>query len=74
MSEERKIIVNSYFGDKEMTKDEFTKVWREHVGELLRIDYSDSWTREVTAIAEKVINKCHEEFDRLYETQNKDAA
>lgn len=73
MTQERTITVSSWTGrDQQMTKDEFTKVWREHVGELLRIDYSDEWTREVTKIADKVIERCHMEFDRLYEAQNRE--
>jgi hypothetical protein len=70
MSEERTITVTGYFGDKQMTKEEYVKVWREHVGELLRIDYSDEWTREVTAIADKVIKRVEGEFDRMYEAQH----
>lgn len=73
MSEEQTITVNGWFGDdKQMTKEEFTKVWREHAGELLRINHGDAWTREVTAIAKKVIEQCEKEFDRMYIIQNKD--
>ena len=64
------IEVNGWNSPIQMTKDEFTKTWRDHVGELLRINPSDTWTREVAAMAEKVINECHAEFDRLWEQQN----
>ena len=73
MSKERTITVVGYLGrDMQMTKEEFTKTWRQHSRELLRIDYSDEWTREVTAITKKVVARVEAEFDRMYISQNED--
>ena len=74
MSKEKTITVDGYFGEKQMTVQEFTKEWREHAGQLLRLDYSDEWTREVTGIAGKVIARAIKVFDETYAEQNKDAA
>jgi len=65
------ITVAGYFGkDKEMTRDEFQATWSEHVLQLKRIDYDPSWCHEVEAMHTKVMEKCNEEFDRLFHAQH----
>ena len=72
MSKDEKTITveNSFGKDKQITKSEFSGTWRRHAGQLLMIDASDEWTREVTAIVEKVITRCDAEFERVYAGQN----
>lgn len=74
MSETRTITVGSYFGDKEVTKQEFVDIWYKHLFELRRLDYSGDWNQKVDDMAVVLRNKCMNEFERLYKSQNQEVA
>ena len=65
------ITVAGYFGDKQMTKEDFVKTWVDHANELLRLDYSRDWQDKVIAMKQTVCEKAISEFERMYEAQNK---
>jgi hypothetical protein len=66
------ITVNGYFGkDKQITKQEFAKVWIDHLTQMRTISWDQAWQQNVDAMIDKTRTQCHAEFDRLYIDQNK---
>ena len=63
------ITVAGYFGDKEVTRDEFINTWRTHVAELKRLPhYDDLIAMEVVnKMIDAVIDMAGKEFDRILE-------
>ena len=68
----RTITVNGYFGEKEVTKEEFAQEWIDHIRQLKRISYSLDWMDYVTSVEKKTELECDAEFDRMWEKQNND--
>jgi hypothetical protein len=70
MNEEKTITVQGWTGrDKQVTKEEFTKLWVGTTIQFKHIDYSQEWTDAVNDFALLVQLQCEKEFDRLYELQ-----
>ena len=67
---DRVVEVEGHFGLKKVTKQQFINAWTEHVRELRRIDYSDSWMEEVDVMKSKVEWKAGQEFEKLYKRQS----
>ncbi len=63
------ITVASHFGDKQVTKQEFTSQWVDHAKQLQNIDYSDAWRDEMETILASVKQRAEFEFDRVYMIQ-----
>ena len=65
----RTITVNGYFGDKQMTIEEFTREWTEHTKQLWRIMPSSTWMERVSEFSVEVELACHSEFVRMWQEQ-----
>ena len=66
-----KITVSGFFGDKEVTKQEFAKQWTDHIAQLRRLTYSQQWQQKVDAILDQVRTQAEDEFVATYiEQQN----
>ena len=63
------ITVEGFFGEKQMTKEEFVKVWVDQAGELIKLDYSRDWQDKVIEMKQTVCEKAINEFERMYEEQ-----
>ena len=64
------ITVQGYFGDKELTQDEFVTQWVDHVAQLRRLSWTQEWADEVDAILAKVTREARAEFIRLLVLQS----
>jgi len=60
------IVVASHFGDKKVSKDDFTKEWVEHTKQLWRMSYDTEWMEYVSNVADIVRVRAEQEFDRLW--------
>lgn len=66
MSKAQTITVENFVGnDVQITLEQFSKTWIDHVNQLRRISYSMDWQQEVSAMKMKVEKECKIEFDRL---------
>jgi hypothetical protein len=71
MEEEMKeptITVAGYFGkDKEVTRDEFVAIWKEHAGNLYRLPSDDAGFTWAAKVIDETVELAGSEFDRILE-------
>ena len=66
---EETVTVVGYFGkDKQVTREEFVKVWKEHISELRRLSWDDPRISEIIETVQEIASV---EFDRLRAAQSK---
>jgi len=68
--EVRFIEVESYFGKKKVSKEDFAAEWVEHTKQLWRMSYEQDWMERVSEIAEEVRTRAELEFDRIWTHDN----
>lgn len=60
------ITVAGYFGrDKEVTRDEFVAIWKEHAGNLMRLPSNDAGFTWATKVIDETVELAGSEFDRI---------
>ena len=59
------IKVDTFFGTKDITKNDFIKQWEDHVKQLKSIDYSMEWQEKVSVMIKNVTDTASKEFDRI---------
>lgn len=66
------ITVNTYFGDRQMSREEFVKEWEDHMRQLHRL----SWRHmhEFQQMQARVAELAGEEFDRKYKAEQEKEA
>jgi len=60
------ITVDTHFGEKEITQDQFINQWVEHVNQIRMINWSTEWQDKVLKIVNEVRSEAEDEFDRIY--------
>ena len=69
MTDQPTITVESYFGEKQVTRDEFIRRWDDHAAELVNINWSADWQDELQAFREKVQKRAAERFNEMLAAQ-----
>jgi hypothetical protein len=69
--DQRTITVDSYFGEKEVTKKDFTNRWLEHVQELSSLTVTSEDYETYKTIKDDLLEMVGRRFEEIYEAAQK---
>lgn len=67
---EKTISVAGHFGDREINRHDFVKIWADHAKEMRAISWDDDWMNILNPFMEATALMAGKKFDRAWEFAN----